>query len=88
VSGFQLCYDMQGIEYALMWVKGYGMDHHRIDSDEASLLKNMKPVLIPDGTVPSDKLLRIFTKRGVNIVHELYTLERRKLSESKGEVNA
>ena len=64
------------------------MDHHRIDSDKASLLKDMKPVLIPDGTVPYDKLELLFTERGMNIEHELYTLVRRKLSENRGAVDA
>jgi hypothetical protein len=48
---------MQGIEYASTWMKGNGMDHHRLDSNEASSLKNITPVLVPAGTVPYDELV-------------------------------
>jgi hypothetical protein len=69
-------------------MKGKGMDHHGIDSSEASTLKNMTPVLVPDSTVPYDMLVRQFTECAVHMDRELYTLVLRKLSETRGEVNA
>jgi len=85
VSWFQLCYDTHGIEHALTWVKGKGMDHHRIDSGEVSPLKNMTPVLIPGGAVPYDKRVRLFTERAVNSDRDIHTLVLRQLLESRGE---
>ncbi len=81
VSGFQLCYNLQGIEHALTWQDGKGTDHHRIDSGEASPLKNMTPVLFPDGAVPYDELVRQFTDRAAAIDAAIYSLVIQKISE-------
>jgi hypothetical protein len=64
------------------------MDRHRIDSGASQLLKNMTPVLVPNATVPYDRLVRHFTERTVTRDRELYTMVLRKSSEGRGEVDA
>jgi hypothetical protein len=67
-------------------MKGNGMDHHRLDSNEASLLKNITPVLVPDSTMPYDEPVQQFTEHAVDRDRELYTLVLWKLSESTGKL--
>ncbi len=74
VAGFQLCYDLAGAEHALTWKKEKGLEHHRIDGGEDSPLKNRTPVLISDGAIPHDKLVREFTERAASLEPALYEL--------------
>ena len=84
ISGFQLCYDIQGIEHALTWEEGKGTNHHRIDSGEASPFKNMAPILVPDGAVPYDEIVRQFSERATGIDRAIYELVIQRLVEDRG----
>jgi hypothetical protein len=84
VSGFQLCYDKQGTERALTWLRDEGVDHRKIDSGEDSPLKNMSPVLIPDGAIPYDMLLRQFRTRANALDSAIAGLIENKLQEGLG----
>ncbi len=49
IYGFQLCYDTQGRERALTWIRGQGFSHNRIDDGEKTVGKPMTPILVQDG---------------------------------------
>ncbi len=49
IAGFQLCYDKRGTERALTWRSPRGFSHNRVDSGEQLPMRNMTPVLLPDG---------------------------------------
>jgi hypothetical protein len=83
ISGFQLCYDRSKQEHALTWRAGEGSGHHRIDSGEASPLKNMTPVLLPDGVVPYTALIQRFQERAANIDPAIVRLVVRVLNEGR-----
>ena len=48
VEGFQLCHSGQ----ALTWRRGQGFTHARVDEGDETPLKNLAPVLVPNGAVP------------------------------------
>jgi hypothetical protein len=60
VYGFQLCYDTQGHERALTWVRGRGYSHNRIDSGERRVGKAMTPILVQDGLFDSSTIAERF----------------------------
>jgi len=84
ITGFQLCYDKKWDERAYTWKEDQNPVHERIESGEASPLKNMSPILVPDGVVPYPELVRQFKDRAVNVDTALFNLVLRKLSESCG----
>lgn len=63
IAGMQLCYDKQGHERALTWTRDGGVKHERVDTGEPSPVKNMAPILVPDGVVPFCELLTQFRAR-------------------------
>jgi hypothetical protein len=58
----------------LTWSEGKGTGHQRIENGEASPLKNMTPVLLPDGAVPYAELARQFQHRAGEIDRTIYEL--------------
>ena len=82
-TGFQLCYDKKGDERAFTWKEDQLPTHERIDSGESSPLKNMTPILVPDGLVPYEELLRRFRMDAADIDREVFSLVLRKLSASR-----
>ena len=56
VDGFQLCRAGQ----ALTWRRGAGFVHTRVDEGDETPLKNLTPVLVPDGPVPWAELTAQF----------------------------
>lgn len=79
ISGFQLCYDKLGMERAFTWTEENGTSHNRVDSGEDSPLKNMSPVLVADGIIPYDELLRQFLVRAKNMDPRIARVIERKL---------
>lgn len=49
VYGFQLCYDTQGRERALTWIRGKGFSHNRVDTGERAVGRSGTPILVQDG---------------------------------------
>jgi len=74
VAGFQLCYDKGGHERALTWRKGGETTHTSIDDGESSPLKNMSPILVPDGAISFQELQRQFTARAGGMDPAMYHL--------------
>ena len=76
LEGFQLCYATEGgrSECALTWRAAGGFVHSRVDSGDASPLKNQTPILVPDGEVPWAELEAGFRERSAAIDSELSAL--------------
>lgn len=85
INGFQLCYDRSRHEHALTWREGAGISHHRIDSGESSPLKNMSPVLLPDGAIPFESLLQKFQEHAGTIDSEITEIVVRELNKGRTE---
>lgn len=79
-TGFQLCYDKEGGERALTWLRDGGISHNRIDAGEDSPYKNMSPVLVPDGVIPYMMLRNEFSLRGAGIDPAVYRLVAERLT--------
>lgn len=72
IDGFQLCYDKLESERALTFRKPNSYQHHAIDSGEpVPGSPKMSPVLVADGVMDSERLLRVFTKHADNLPPEL-----------------
>lgn len=74
LTGFQLCYDKGGRERALTWRKDGEMTHTGIDDGEYSPLKNMSPILVPDGMIPYEELRSQFIERAKGLDPVVYEL--------------
>ena len=81
VQGFQLCYDKPRWERALTWLKARGFSHTAIDSGEDNAMKNLTPVLVPDGSFPAVKVKREFQRRAINLPSALRELVLGKMAE-------
>ena len=67
LAGFQICYDLGKGERALTWRPGLGFAHNAVDEGDETPLKNLTPVLIPDGTVPWKELAAQFAERSASL---------------------
>lgn len=80
VTGFQICYNLGGNERALTWRPRSGFVHSVVDGGDDSPLKNLTPVLQPDGRVPWAELIARFEERGVALEPDLHRLVRDRLA--------
>lgn len=62
-EGFQIIYSVDDGERALTWREGRGFEHSDIDPGDASPLKNLTPILNPDGAVPWARIRNEFSRR-------------------------
>jgi hypothetical protein len=83
ITGFQLCYDKKWDERAFTWKENQTPIHERIDSGETSPLKNMAPILVPDGIVPYEELIRRFREHAAEIDAVIFELVVHKLAEDR-----
>ncbi len=60
---FQLCYDTDRDEHALLWRRDGGFRHERIDGGEDEPLYNRSPVSIPDGDIDLPYLIASFRQQ-------------------------
>jgi hypothetical protein len=75
VAGFQICYRTgPNLEHALSWRAQSGFVHDRVDEGDDSPLKNMTPILVPDGDVPWALLATEFARRSAELEEDLRTL--------------
>jgi len=81
IYGFQLCYDKQHWERALTWLSDRGFAHTEVDTGEDTPEANRTPVLVPDGSFPSERVLAEFTRRGSTLPVELRKLVTEKIGE-------
>lgn len=66
ISSFQLCYHKRRDEHAVVWRRGEGFGHYRVDQGEPSPTQNLAPMMVDDGVVPMDWLQETFK------AHSLY----------------
>ena len=67
ISDFQLCYNKVKDEHVLSWQAEAGFSHNRIDDGEGVPLKNLTPILVPDGAFPFNFILERFKERAGKI---------------------
>ena len=66
-NSFQLCYNKQSDEHALTWRMEHTMEHFRVDSGEPGPLKNLSPMMIEDGIIYLNRLIRKFEEQSRKI---------------------
>lgn len=79
VAGFQILYRLNGREHALTWREGEGFDHARVDSGTQSPLKNLTPILLPNGSIPWPRVRQEFDAGSEALEPELRDFVRRRL---------
>jgi hypothetical protein len=84
VDGFQICYNGDQGERALTWRRSEGFVHSAVDMGDDTPLKNQTPVLIPDGNVPWEDLLRRFEAHSGSLEPELRQVVRERLADKAG----
>ena len=60
IYGFQLCYDRNYNEHSFTWDREKGSHHNRIDSGDEFPGPKRTPILIPDGILPYEHLVKAF----------------------------
>ncbi len=62
ITAFELYYDKNVNEHALVWRKGIGFSHLAVDDGEQKPILNYKetPILVPDGSFDADRIKRLF----------------------------
>jgi len=64
---FELCYDKPRVERALVWSHVDGYAHFRVDTGEATPLKNLAPMLIGDGPLAKDEVIPRFLEASARL---------------------
>lgn len=70
LTGFQFCYDIGAGEHAVTWKNNY-LHHNKIDDGDIGGAPNMSPILVPDGIMPKDQILKIFKENCLEIEYEI-----------------
>lgn len=75
IDGYQICYEVRGVEHALTWRPGVGFAHSSVDSGDTPMGgSKMTPILLPDGAVPWAEVERRFEKNSGALETDLQTL--------------
>ena len=62
ITGFELSYDRSKVERAVTWTSIRGCQHFRVDTGEATPLKNLTPILISDGDFSKGRVIAAFAE--------------------------
>jgi hypothetical protein len=85
ITGFQLCYKLEGEEKALTWTADQGFSHKRIDDGENRPARHkMTPILVPDGVFDKKTITFIFESASQQLDADIRAFVRKKLAESPG----
>jgi hypothetical protein len=79
VLGFQIHYHLKQSERALTWREGEGFTHSRVDSGTGSPLKNLVPILLPNGSIRWGEVLREFDESSATLEPDLRSFVRQRL---------
>jgi len=79
VEGFQILYRQEQNERALTWRETEGFKHSRVDNGTGSPLKNLTPILLPNGSIPWPHVLQEFDDNSATLEPELRTFVRQRL---------
>ncbi len=72
ITGFQLCYRLNGDERALTWLDGRGFSHDRIDDGENRPdAYNRTPILVNDGAFDAPGVLTLFEAASLEMEAEI-----------------
>lgn len=82
IIGFQLCYDKTQKERALTWKKDSGFQHNLVDDGCNTPLKNQTPILIPDGMLSQNEILKKFKDSSKSINKEIAGFISEKIKEA------
>ena len=77
-SGFQLCYDKDGEERAVMWKSGKGWSHWQVDNGSGISGDNKTPLLYLSGPFDAARVARVFAAQSDDVPLKLrnFVLER------------
>ena len=67
VTRFQLCYDVDRNERALLWSRAEGVHHDGVDSGEATGGSNQTPIFVPDGKFDSGTVVPRFERESATL---------------------
>ena len=84
ISGFQLCYDLQGTERSFTWKKDGALKHAVIDSGEDSPLQNQSPMLFSEPAAPVEFVVAEFKTRSEMLEPGIVELVSRQISAYDG----
>jgi hypothetical protein len=79
LEGFQIHYQKGRAERALTWRDGEGFTHSRVDDGSGSPLKNLAPILLPNGSIPWPDVLREFDASSAELEPDLRSFVRQHL---------
>ena len=82
-TGFQLIYQQGDGERALTWRRGVGFSHSRIDAGESEALKNLSPILVPDGVVPWARIEELFRRHADSLEDDVREFVLSRLTERR-----
>lgn len=71
IDGFQLCYDKTESEHSITWLKDKGYSHNKIDTGESVPGEFRTPILVADGMMPLEKILKDFESKCEKIDYKL-----------------
>lgn len=77
---FRLAYDKKNQEKVLIWRCDGGFRHYSVDTGEQSPLKNMAPMLIPDGAIDQPAVLVKFQEKALELDRAIADFVAEKLS--------
>jgi hypothetical protein len=80
VEGFQILYFGRVAERALTWRREGGFSHSRIDNGTGSPMKNLAPILLPNGKVPWAQVVREFEESSAELEVDLREFIRQRLA--------
>jgi hypothetical protein len=79
VEGFQILYYGRVAERALTWRKGEGFTHSRVDNGTESPMKNLAPILLPNGRIPWAQVVKEFEESSAELEPDLRAFIRQRL---------
>ena len=81
IAGFELVYDRHLIPHSVRWLPGSGTKHYQVDMGEDNPGKNRSPMLLANGPLTGNNLLREFEERSRELPQEIRELVLEKLRE-------
>jgi hypothetical protein len=79
LDGFQIHYHSGQEQRALTWRGGGGFTHSLVDNGSGSPMKNLAPILLPNGGIPWPEVLSEFDGSSATLEPDLRALIRQRL---------
>jgi hypothetical protein len=78
---FQLCYDREANERALVWKQGRGFFHDGVDTGETLPVLNQSPVFVSDGSFAARPVRQLFEREAAGLPTPIASFISAKLDE-------